>query len=235
MLTDDVFTAFSQLTTAVVCDACVRLGVPIRSAPPALRPVRAGLRLFGRVLPVRHYGSVDIFLRTIEAAAPGDVLVIDNAGRTDEACIGDLVVLEAQSAGIGGIVVWGAHRDTWELSAIEFPVMSCGECPVGPLRLEPEEADALHSVRFQGFEVGAEDAVMGDSDGVVFLPLDDVSKVAAEALGIWRAERKQAQAIREGVSLRRQLGFSEYMAKRSSDPEYTLRKHLKTLGGAIET
>ena len=33
------------------------------------------------------------------AAERSDVLVIDNGGRSDEACIGDLVVLEARAAG----------------------------------------------------------------------------------------------------------------------------------------
>jgi 4-hydroxy-4-methyl-2-oxoglutarate aldolase len=31
----------------------------------------------------------------MEHAAPGDVLVIDNGGREDEGCIGDLAALEA--------------------------------------------------------------------------------------------------------------------------------------------
>jgi 4-hydroxy-4-methyl-2-oxoglutarate aldolase len=53
------------------------------------------------VLPVRHYGSVDIFLEAIGAAEPGDILVIDNGGRMDEACIGDLAVLEVQAFGLG--------------------------------------------------------------------------------------------------------------------------------------
>ncbi len=71
-----------------------------------------GSRIAGRVLPARHYGSVDIFLEAMETAGKGDVLVIDNHGRRDEACIGDLTVLEAQAAGLSGIVVWGFHRDT---------------------------------------------------------------------------------------------------------------------------
>ena len=40
------------------------------------------------------------------------MLVVDNGGRADEARVGDLVVLEAQAAGPGGVVVWGLHRDT---------------------------------------------------------------------------------------------------------------------------
>jgi 4-hydroxy-4-methyl-2-oxoglutarate aldolase len=41
----------------------------------------------------------------MEKAEPGDVLVIDNGGRMDEGCIGDLTVLEAQASGLAGIAV----------------------------------------------------------------------------------------------------------------------------------
>src|SRR5205823_14289002 len=62
-------------------------------------------------------------------AAPGDVLVVDNGGRCDESCVGDLVVLEAQAAGLGGIVIWGLHRDTADIRAIGLPVFSLGAIP----------------------------------------------------------------------------------------------------------
>ena len=32
-------------------------------------------------------------------AIAGSVLVVDNGGRTDEACVGDLITLEAKSTG----------------------------------------------------------------------------------------------------------------------------------------
>ncbi|MEV5767684.1 hypothetical protein AB0L34_24385 [Micromonospora sp. NPDC052213] len=43
-----------------------------------------------------------MFLEAYAGAAPGDVLVIDNGGRTDEACVGDLAVLEGAAAGVAG-------------------------------------------------------------------------------------------------------------------------------------
>ena len=98
--------AFTDLPTPLVADACMRCGVPLRAAHPGIRAVVAGQQIAGRVLPVRHYGSVDVFLEAFNRAEAGDVLVIDNGGRVDEACVGDLAVLEAGVAGVAGLVVW---------------------------------------------------------------------------------------------------------------------------------
>jgi regulator of RNase E activity RraA len=109
---------FATLTTAHLADACIRAHIPVRCAPALLRAVIRGSRLAGRASPARHVGSVDVFLEALEDAEPGDVLVIDNGGRFDESCVGDLVALETQAAGLEGIVIWGLHRDTADLRAI---------------------------------------------------------------------------------------------------------------------
>jgi len=100
---------FAQLSTPLILDACIRVGVSLRSAPPGIAALVPGAKVAGRVLPARHYGSVDVFLE-FEAGQPGDVLIVDNGGRDDEACIGDLAALEAAGAGLAGVVVWGLHR-----------------------------------------------------------------------------------------------------------------------------
>jgi regulator of RNase E activity RraA len=183
---------------------------------------------------VRHYGSVDIFLEAMGTVEAGDILVIDNGGRTDEGCIGDLTALEAHASGLAGIIVWGCHRDTSELLEIGFPVFSYGACPAGPRRLDRRGAEALETACFGSVEVSREDVVFADDDGVLFAPAPRVEAVLSAAQKIRRTERRQAQEIREGKKLRDQLHLDDYLAKRSADPAYTFRQHLREIGGAIE-
>lgn len=170
MTNKDLSQAFATLTTPQLVDACVRLQTLVRVAPSGIRSLAEGQRAAGLARPVRHYGSVDVFLEALVDALPGDVLVIDNGGRLDEGCIGDLIALECHAAGLAAIVVWGAHRDTAEIQQIGIPVFSYGTCPVGPLLVDTQEADALESARFGNYPVTRNDAVFADLDGVAFIP-----------------------------------------------------------------
>lgn len=234
MTNNELSSVFEGLSTPLIADACLRVGAPLRVAPGGIRPIRAGMKLAGRVRPVRHYGSVDIFLEAVADSHEGDVLVIDNGGRVDEGCIGDLTVLETRAAGLSGVVLWGRHRDTAELNQIGFTVFSYGSYPAGPVRLDAREPTALISARIGSFVTTREDAVFADDDGVLFAPLAKIAEVIDAARSISERERKQAEAVRNGRTLRAQFRFEEYVSKRATDPAYTFRAHLKTIGGAIE-
>jgi regulator of RNase E activity RraA len=225
---------FAMLTTAHLADACLRAQIPVRCAPAPLRATEAGSRLAGRALPARHVGSVDVFLEAFEGAEPGDVLVVDNGGRLDEACVGDLVALEAQAAGLEGLVIWGLHRDTADIRAIGLPVFSLGATPTGPQRLDARPDDALESATVGDWTVGREDLVLGDDDGVLFAPAARAAEVFTIAQTIRDTERGQAERIRGGVSLRSQVRFDTYLDQRQRTPSLTFRDHLRAVGGAIE-
>ncbi|WP_157244868.1 RraA family protein [Nonomuraea typhae] len=225
---------FAGLTTAHLADGCLRAGVPVRCAPSAVRAAVPGAKVIGRVLPARHAGSVDVFLEAYEGARPGDVLVVDNDGRLDEACAGDLAVLEAQAAGVSGVVVWGLHRDSADIRAIGLPVFSMGALPTGPLRLDERPGDALERARVGEWTVGRDDLVAGDDDGVLFVPAERAGEVLTLAETIRDTERGQAERIRAGRSLREQLGFAAFLAERARTPGLTFREYLRSVGGAIE-
>jgi regulator of RNase E activity RraA len=224
---------YQDLTTPHVADAVMRLGIDVRCAPPNVQSLWVEAHIVGRAQPARHSGSVDVFLEAIAQALPGDVLVVDNAGRDDEACVGDLITLEAHKAGLSGIVIWGLHRDSSELRTVRLPVFSQGSLPVGPQRLDTQEPDALVSARVGAHLVTGDDFVLADSDGVLFLPLARASDIAETARSIRDTERQQAASMNLGVSFREQARFTEYLERRSNEGT-TFRQFLRTIGGAIE-
>ncbi|HKB56369.1 MAG TPA: hypothetical protein VKC51_02160 [Lacunisphaera sp.] len=225
---------FPGWSTPLIADACLRLKVPLRVAPPGLRPLAEGMRVCGPACPVRHYGSVDVFLEAVQSAQKGDVLVIDNGGRSDESCIGDLTVLEVQAGGLTGVVLWGLHRDTAELCAIGLPVFSYGTCPAGPQRLDAREPAVFDSARLGPVLVTPADFVFADDDGAVVVPRARLDEILRSARGIWKTERAQADAVRGGRMLHEQLRLADYLAKRQANPALTFRQHLREIRGAIE-
>jgi regulator of RNase E activity RraA len=225
---------FADLTCAHLADGCLRCDVPVRCAPAQLVAVEPGSRIAGRAAPARHAGSVDVFLEAFERARPGDVLVVDNGGRLDESCVGDLIVLEARTAQLAGIVVWGLHRDTADIREIGLPVFSLGSIPTGPLEVVPRSPETVSPAQVGEWTVDHGDLVFADDDGVLFVPADRVDDVLEAAAAIRDTERRQAARIRDGVSLREQVRLREYLDRRRDEPELTFRQHLREVGGAIE-
>ena len=223
-----------EWTTPFIADACAQLSLPVRVGPYGLKCNFPGSKVAGPARPARHAGSVDVFLEAIAGARKGDVLVIDNGGRTDEGCIGDLIIGEAFMSGIAATVCWGTHRDTAAIAAIGARVWSLGTCPNGPLELRRRTMTALTAASLGSVTVTPDDYVFADDDGVVVVPGKDLERVVETARDI--ASREGAQAIRllEGELLRSQFDLDRYVATRQANPAYTFREHLKSFGGAIE-
>jgi 4-hydroxy-4-methyl-2-oxoglutarate aldolase len=219
-------------STAACADACIQLGIPLRAGPAGLVPVDPAWRVFGRARPVLHLGSVDVFLEACHDLLAGDVLLVDDRGRTDRACVGDLTALEVKGAGGSGLVVWGCHRDTEQLLEVGLPVFSLGPRPNGPLGVESAPPGAVPSLGDHPVESG--DVVVADADGALLLPGDQAEEIVGAAAEIAATEGQQADDMRSGRSLREQVGFEAYLEIRGRDPGYTFREHLRRGGGAIE-
>jgi regulator of RNase E activity RraA len=219
-------------SSAAVADACVRLDVPLRVLP--LRPVLSGRRVAGPAVPARHVGSVDVFFEAVRGAPKGFLLVVDNGGRLDEGCVGDLTATEVRSNGGVGMLVWGAHRDTADLVRMGFPVWSLAAFPAGPVRVDARPPDALESAAMGTATVRRGDWAYADDDGAVFVPGARRAEVEALAAQIAATERGQAQIAESGTPLGKQLDFDGYLTARAKEPNLTFRQHLRRRGGAIE-
>lgn len=233
-MADALIDQLKTLTTPHLADGCLRTGVPIRFAPAGVRPLASHMECRGRACPVRHVGSIDVFLEALDQVRPGDVLVIDNGGRLDEACIGDIVLLEARAAGIAGIVVWGLHRDSKELAEIGFPVFSLGALPTGPQRLHARPADMFSRAVVGRHTITTADVVAADANGVLFLPEDRLGDIVAAAITYRETEARQLRAMRDGRSYRSQVRFDDYLTRRQREPGYGFRQHLKDIEAAGE-
>ncbi len=92
----------------------------------------------------------------------------------------------------------------------------------------------MHSARFGNFVVERSDVAFADDDGCLFVRGQHADGLLSVAHEIWERERRQAEAIKSGRSLRDQLDFARYLKKRAADPGYTFREHLRKISGAIE-
>jgi 4-hydroxy-4-methyl-2-oxoglutarate aldolase len=223
----------SALSTAAIADASIRLGIAVRTGPTSLRPLVPGTRFEGPARPVTHLGSVDVLLETIDDAPKGSVMVIDNGGRDDEACVGDLMVLEAKLAGFTGMVVWGRHRDTAQLLQIGLPLHSRGAFSFGPRRVPPA-GRRMQTAYLDGAAISEDDYVVADDDGILFLEGSRRDELFAAARTIQDNETAQSERMKSGSSLRAQLDFAGYRARQAVDATITLRRHLVERGNSIE-
>jgi regulator of RNase E activity RraA len=144
--------------------------------------------------------------------------------RRPTACAGELDVRRRD---------WPGVADDHE-HEIGLPVFSLGAIPTGPLRLGPRPPDALESAVVGDWTVTRDDLVLGDDDGVLLVSAGQAEEIFTLAEAIRDTERRQAERIGAGVSLRSQVQFSSYLAKREKTPSLSFRDHLRAVGGAIE-
>jgi regulator of RNase E activity RraA len=152
--------------------------------------VLAGPRLSDR--PGQHIAAA-----AIEAADPGDVLVIANEGRTDVSSWGGILTLAARRRAIGGVVIDGACRDIAESEEQGFPVFGRAVVPVSA-RGRIVQLGMNEPIEFAGVTVHPGDVVLADRNGVVFVPAAELGRVVTLAERIAARESAMADAIRAG-------------------------------------
>jgi len=123
-----------RLDTCAISDALDQL--KLQGAVIGIRPMWACPKIAGRVVTVKIAAAgltrPEHHLATpaVASAEPGDIVVIDNGGRTDVSCWGDILANASQVKGIRGVIIDGASRDIDGSREIGFPVFARGAVPV---------------------------------------------------------------------------------------------------------
>jgi regulator of RNase E activity RraA len=148
--------------------------------------------------PSRPPQHINIY--AIDAAEPGAVLVIDNGGRPDVSCMGDLQSLASKLKGLAGAVIDGACRDADAIREMEFPMFTRSVVPITARgRVQQEAWNVM--VQVSGIQVTPGDWVIADGSGVCFIPQDRIGEVLAAAEEIVDRENQMAAAVRAGRSI----------------------------------
>lgn len=131
--------------------------------------------------------------KAISMVKPGDVLVVETQGCNAYAVCGDLMVSCMAKLGVAGLVVDGTVRDIETLREIGMPVFARGTvCGAGD-KEGPGEVN--FPIACGGVAVMPGDLVLGDENGVVVVPKDDIEEVIAGADKKLAQEAKRRQEI----------------------------------------
>lgn len=137
-----------------------------------LQCIHRARKLVGTALTVKvRPGDNLLIYKALTLAQPGQVLVVDGAGDTTNALVGELIMLYAQQRGIVGFVIDGAVRDTAAFIEADFPCYARGVSHRGPYKQGPGAIGVPVSIGGQVIQSG--DLVVGDEDGVVSFPVSD--------------------------------------------------------------
>lgn len=185
--------AFRALPVANISDVMSRMS----AGGAALRPFYMGGNMVGPAVTVKARPGDNLMVhKALDIAEPGDIIVVDAGGDLSNAIIGELMVAHAEKRGLGGIVIYGAIRDSAELLAGSFPVFACGVTHRGPYKDGPGEVNV--PIAINGMVINPGDLICGDADGLVSVAMDSAEQIFEAASKKHAAETKQMENIKAG-------------------------------------
>lgn len=193
--------AFMKLGTPTVSDAMDKLS--IRCGCQGLMPIVQGKKFVGPAFTVKFIPVGTIKTKAgdfIDDVKEGEVIVIDNGGRTYCTVWGDILTNMAVHKKIAGTVIDGVCRDVDGIRHMDYPIYSKGHFMVtGKDRVALQGVNIPVSIC--DIVVNPGDLIMADQSGVLVIPKDRLDDVLNTALLIDETESRIIDAITNGSSL----------------------------------
>lgn len=215
----ELVTLFAGLDTPGVSDALDKLGLsgqclgilPLND----YRGTVVGPAFTVQYVPCgQPAGTVGDF---IDDVAPGDVVVINNHGRTDCTVWGDIMTQYAGLRGIAATVIDGVCRDVTKALGDGYPLFTRGRfMRTGKERVEV--AALNQPVAIGTARVCARDIVVADANGVVVVPRTRAREVAETARHIEQTEARIRELITTGQTLaqaRQTMGYHQLQTRKA--------------------
>jgi len=214
----EIIAGFQQLPdlTSTAADILDSLGYDGAIAASEIVPLRAGQRMVGPAVTVRHIAARVTPGFNIAQGRPapqlggrdqvtlcqrGDVMVIEAHGIRDASNFGGLMATAIQQADLAGLVVDGCVRDVENIRAMGLNVWARGITPrTGKHRIELVEFNG--PVEIAAVQIRPGDLILGDSDGIVVVPLALAGDVLAKAAAATAQEAQLVAALQAGASPR---------------------------------
>jgi len=195
---------YRMLSTANVSDGLDRLGIngcshgigPLWDSCGKIVGPAATLKL----VPVAEAEESPVLgtLEAVKRGRPGDVLVIDQAGRMDVNSYGGVAGFTTRHFGLVGCVIDGVTRDIDEYKQLNLPVYGRGFIQQS-IRNRCACAGYGIEVQLGGIRVKPGDLIVADENGICVVPRDKMAEVLQFAQLFKSIEDGIVEAVRSGV------------------------------------
>jgi regulator of RNase E activity RraA len=208
----DKIEILSRASTATLTTIFRRKG--IKNVWMPIKPLFAGMRTIGPALTIRSVPGRDDLQEiayeegtrfpghpddAIDAVQPGDVVVLDGRGATNEGLFGDLLTLRIKMKGAAGLVCDMAVRDAPHMAEKNLPIFCLGSASPGGSVFN---VDYNVPIGCAGVLVCPGDLITGDDDGCVVIPQGMIDEITEEVLMFEGREVFIREMLRQGHSQR---------------------------------
>ena len=210
-----------------VSDALYAVGVLDSVLSDQFKPLRQGMQLVGRAIPIKAHSQVDLnnfpeekrkqearweaegghpqkrMMRCVAESEPGSVLVFDCGGDMQQAYFGEMSCQVAYAHGCRGMVIAGNCRDTqYVLKMADFPMFTFGTRPNafgGWSILDVNVPIFVPGHLTHSVRVAPGDFIFGDNDGVQLIPAPLVDEVLLRVEATFEKENEERQQLAAGM------------------------------------
>ena len=196
--------AWADVPAAVASDAMNRAG----AMHAAISPIAPSMRIVAQARTVDCMAADNSALHAaMSVCERGDVLVCNAQAYENHAIFGGLMTQAAVYAGLAGLVIDGAVRDSAEIAELGFNCFARAVVPRGPHKTFGGVIDA--PVACGGISVSPGDLIVADADGVAVVPFARVDEVMDGVQTILARERRALDALANGGTLAEIYGVPE--------------------------